>query len=81
MQRAQEFRPEGLGLRGADAQADDLTAAFGVRRHCDYGRDRHDPSVLTDLEVGGVQPEIGLLPGQWAVQELAHALVNFPQQL
>ena len=40
LQAAQEVRPEGLGLRRSDAQADDLPAALGVGGDGDYGRDR-----------------------------------------
>jgi hypothetical protein len=54
----QEGRPEGLGLRGTEVQADDLAPSVGVDRHRDYGRDRHDATALAHLQVGGVEPQI-----------------------
>jgi hypothetical protein len=59
-QGPQELGPECLGFGRADAQADEFPATLGVRCHGDYGRDRHDPAALADLEVGGIQPDIGL---------------------
>ena len=80
-QGPQELRPERLGFRGADAQADDFPAALGVGGHSDYRGDRHDPAALAHLEVGGVEPDIGPFAGQRAVQELADALVDVLAQL
>ena len=42
----EEGGPEGLGLRRADVQADDLAPAIGVRGHGDYRRDRDDAAAL-----------------------------------
>lgn len=67
----QELRPEGLDFRGAD----DLAPPLRVRCDGDYGRDGHDAPALTDLQVCGVEPDIGPLSGDRAVQELADALV------
>ena len=39
-QAFEESRPERLGFRGANAETDDLTPAFGGNRHGDYCRDR-----------------------------------------
>jgi hypothetical protein len=58
-----------------------LPPPLGVRGHGDYGRDRHDPSALAHLQVGRIQPDVGPLAGQRAVQELADALVDVLAQL
>jgi len=58
---AQESRPEGFGLGGADVQADDLALALGRDSHRDYGGDRNDAAALAQLEGSGIQPEIGPL--------------------
>ena len=69
LQGAQKLGPEGLGFRGADTEADDLAPPLGVRR------DGHDAPAPTDLQVGGVEPDIGPFSGERAVQGLADALV------
>ncbi len=76
LQGAQELGPEGLRFGWTNAQSDDLTAPFGVGGHGDHGCDRHDPPALSLLEVCGIEPEIGPLAGQRAVQELADPLVD-----
>jgi len=55
-QAFQESRPERLGLRGANAETDNLASAFGCNRHGDYRRDRDDAAAIADLEIGGVEP-------------------------
>ena len=80
-QGAKELGPERFCLRGADAQADDLPSALGVRCHGDYRRDRHDPAALAHLEVGRIQPDIRPLAGERTVQELANALIDVLAQL
>lgn len=80
-QGAEEVHPEGFRFGGADAQSNDFPAALGVRRHGDYGRDGYDPAALALLEVSGVEPEIGPLAGQGAVEELADPLVDVLAQL
>ena len=78
---AQEGRPEGLGLRGADVQTDDLAPPIGVDRHGDYRRDRDDAAALAHLQVGGVEPEIGPLAGQGTLQEGQDPLVDVLAEL
>ena len=73
--------PEGLGFRRADAQSDDFPAAFGVGCHGYYGCNRDDPPALTLLELGGIEPDIGPVAGQGAVQELADPFINVFAQL
>ena len=77
----QEVRPERLGFRGSDPQADDLPAALGIGGNGDYGRDRYDPPALALLEVGGVEPDVGPVAGQGSVQELANPFVDILAQL
>jgi site-specific DNA recombinase len=81
LQAAQELHPEGLGLGGADGEADDLAPPAGVDRHGNYGGDRDDPAALADLEVGGVEPEVGPLAGQRAFEEVPHPLVDLLAEL
>jgi site-specific DNA recombinase len=73
--------PERLGLRRADVQAHHLPLALGVHGHGDYGRHAHDPPALALLEVGRVEPEIGPLARERAVEEGVHALVDVAAQL
>lgn len=70
MQGSQELGPEGLGFRGADTQADDLAVSLDVGSYGDYRRARYDPATLTQLQIGGVQPDIGSIARQRQVQEL-----------
>ena len=81
LQRAQEVRPESFCFRRADTKANDFPAALGIGGHGDYGRNRDDPPALALLEIGGIEPDIGPLPRERAVQELADPLVNILAQL
>jgi hypothetical protein len=72
----EERGPEGLGLGGADMQAHDLAPPVGVRRDGEYGGDGDDASALADLQVGGVEPQIGPLAIQGPGEEGADALVD-----
>jgi len=73
---AQELRPEGLRLGGADVHAQHLPAAVGV--HADGDRHRHgdDPAGLAHLHVGGVDPQIRPLAFDRPLQEGLHPLVD-----
>jgi len=77
----EEARPEGLRLGGADVQADDLAPSIGVGGDGDYGRDRDDAPALAHLEVSRVEPDIGPVPLQRALQEGPDALVDLLAQL
>ena len=81
LQAAQEVHPEGLRLRRAEPQADDLAPPVGVGGDGDYRRDADDPPALTDLEIGGVEPDIGPVAGQGPVEELADPLVDVLAEL
>jgi hypothetical protein len=52
-----------------------------IGRDSDYGGYRYDPTTLSLLEIGGVKPDIRPLAGQWAAQELVHALVDILAEL
>src|SRR3954452_14842185 len=80
LQAAQEAEPEGGSLRGTDAEAQDLAPAVLVDAHGDYSGNRHHPSALAHLEVGGVEPEIGPLAGDQAVEEALHPFVDLLAQ-
>ena len=79
-QRAQEARPERLGLRGPDAHAQDFALPLGVHRDGDYHRHRDDPPGLPDLHVGRIDPQVGPVTLDRAVQEGAHPLVDLGAQ-
>ncbi len=80
-QALQEARPERLGVRGPEAEPDDLAPAFRIHGDRDYGGDRHDPAALAHLEVGRVQPEVRPLAFQGPLQEAADALVDVLAEL
>ena len=67
--------------RRADVKADDLPFALGVRGHGDYRRDRDDAAALALLQVGRVQPQIGPLAVERAVEEGADPLVDVLAEL
>ncbi len=71
-QGSQELGPERLCFRWADAQADDLPVTFVFRSHSDYGCVRHGPVVLADLQVGGVEPNIGPFAGERGGSDSVH---------
>ena len=75
-------KAERVRLGGAEAEADDLApAVIGGNRHNDYCRDRHDTAAVTDLEVGGVEPQIRPLALDRPLQEGVDPLVNILAQL
>jgi hypothetical protein len=57
-------------------QADDLALAVRGDRHGDYGRQRDAAAAAPHLEVGGVEPEIGPLAIERALEEGTNALVD-----
>ena len=68
-QLAQEIRPEGLGFRGADVHAQHFAAAIGVGADRDDHRRRDDAAIVANFDVGGVDPKIGPVAFDWAVEE------------
>ncbi len=63
-ERAHEFHPEGLGLRGADRHGEHLATAIAVDRDRDDQRHRDDALLLAHLDVGRVEPDIGQSPSR-----------------
>jgi len=59
VQAAQELRPEGLGLRSADLQAQHLAVTVGVHADGHYDRHADDASGLARLHIGGIDPQVG----------------------
>lgn len=62
-------------------QADDLALALGVDGNGDYGGDADDATILANLEVGGVKPEIGPFADKRALEEGVHPFVDVLAQL
>jgi len=75
-QRAQEVGPECLrfGRSGGDAQH--LALAIFVDGDSDYHGTADDPAAVADLEVGGVEPEIGPATFERPAQEGVHPGVD-----
>lgn len=73
---AQELRPDRFGLGCADLQAQNLAPPVRVDADGDDDGDRDDRSAAPDLEVGGVDPEIGPVAFEWAVEERLHLAVG-----
>ena len=80
-QAFEKTRPEGFGLRRADVQPDNLASAIAVDRHSDYRGDRDNAAALALLQVGGVEPQIRPLAGQWPIEKSMHPLVDLFAQL
>jgi site-specific DNA recombinase len=77
----QKARPERLGFRGTEAEADDLAPALGIDGDSDYRRHRDDSATLAHLQGGGVEPEIRPFPRDRPVEKAADALVDLLAQL
>ena len=77
---AQEGRPEGLGLGGADIHAQHLAPAVGVDADGDDDGDRDDAAGLADLHVGRVDPQVGPVALDRPVEEGLHPLVDLLAQ-
>ena len=79
-QRAQEVRPEGLGLRGPDRHAEQLAHAFGVHGHGDYYRLGDDPPGFPPFHVGRVDPQVWPVALKRAAEERVDPLVDLRAQ-
>ena len=77
---AQELRPDRLGLRDADLHAQHLTPSVAVDADGDDGGDRHDAPPATDLQVGGVDPQIRPVAFDRPLQEGLHLAVDLLAQ-
>jgi hypothetical protein len=69
------FPAERFGFAGG--KAEDFALAFGIGPDSHYCSRRDDPSALTAFDVRRVDPEIGPLAFDRAVQEGLHTLVYF----
>ena len=79
-QLAQELRPDRLGLRGADLHAQHLAPSVAVDADGDDDGDRHDAPPATDLQVGGVDPQIRPVAFDRPLQEGLHLAVDLLAQ-
>jgi hypothetical protein len=77
---AQELGPEGLGLRGADVHAEHLAPPVGVDADRHDHRHRDDAMVAAHFDVGGVEPYIGPVALQRAIEECLHSRVDLLAQ-
>jgi hypothetical protein len=68
-QLAQELRPDRFGLGCSDLHAEHLTSAVGVDARRDDDRDRDDAPPATNLQVGGIDPQVWPFALDGAVQE------------
>ena len=73
---AQELDPERLSLAVTDGHAQHFAPAVGVDAHRDDHGDGDDLVVAPDFHVGGVQPDIGPVALDRAVEEGLNALVD-----
>ncbi len=58
-QLSKKLRPDRLGLRRADLHAEHLASTIGVDTHRDDEGDGDDAPAAPDLQIGGVDPQIG----------------------
>jgi hypothetical protein len=77
-QSFEEGRPKALGFRGPDAEADDLAPPVSADRHRDYRCQRDDAAAFADLQIRGIEPEIGPLALERPLQEGVDALPPVP---
>ena len=66
---AQELRPDRLGLGCADLHAKHLAAAVAVDADRDDHRDRDDAPAATDLQIGRVDPQVGPVAFDRAIEK------------
>src|SRR5215472_466734 len=79
--RSREAEPEGGSLGRAEPEPDDLAPSVLVDRGGDYRRDRDHPTAVADLEVGGVEPQIGPFALDASAEEGTDPLVDLLAQL
>ena len=75
-QLAQKGRPERLGFRRPDIHAQYLAPTIAVDAYRDDHRDRDDPAILADFDIGGVDPQVRPVALDRAVEEGMHFLVE-----
>ena len=67
-----------FGLRGADAETDDLAPALGINGDGDYRGNRDDAAAVADLQVSGVEPQIPPFAVDQPVEERVDPFINVP---
>lgn len=75
-QLAQKLGPDRFSLGCADFQAQNLAPTVGIDPDRDDDGDRDDPPAAPDLEVGGVDPQVGPIPLKRAGEEGFHLAVD-----
>ena len=75
-QRAQEGRPERLGLGRTDLEAEHLATPVGVDANSDYYGNGHDPPGLAHFHVVRVDPQIRPRALDRPIEERLHTLVD-----
>lgn len=75
-QLAQELRPDRLGLRGAYLHAQHLAPAVAIDADRDDDGDGDDAATATDLQVGGVDPQIRPVAFDRSLEEGFHLAVD-----
>ena len=76
VEAAQKLRPERLCLTGADFEAQHLSLPLGVDPHSDYYGHAHDTPGLPGFDIGRVDPEVGPVAFDLAVQESPHTFIE-----
>jgi len=73
---AQELGPDRLGFGSAYFHSQNFAATIRVHPDRDDDGDRDDAPATPDLEVGGVDPEIGPVALDWPIKEGFHLAVG-----
>ena len=79
-QAAQQLCPERLGLAVAGGHAEHLAPAIGVHAHSDDDGGGDDAVVAPDLDVGGVEPDLGPVALYGPGEEGANTLIDLAAQ-
>lgn len=66
---AEELVPEHLCFAGLDRDAQNLSAPVQIDRYSHYGGDGDDPAGPANLDVGGIEPDVGPFAFQWPIQK------------
>jgi len=80
LEAAREVPPEGLCLGWPKPEADDLSLPVSLGCDSEYLGTRDDPASLAGFGVCGVQPDVGSVAGERAVEECAPPFVDIPAQ-
>lgn len=79
-QFAQKIRPDRLGLGRANLHAQDLAPSVGVDADGDDDGNRDDAATATNLQIGGVDPQIRPVAFNGAAEERLHLVVDLLAQ-